>query len=174
MAKNVKINGVTYENVPQVEIPLADNSGNSATFLDTDIASDGAAAGDILAGKKSYVNGALVTGSMPNNGAISEEISTKEGTVNPAAGYHNGSGSVGLAAAEKAKLISDNIRATVTLFGIQGDPNVVDTELAAGVAASAAQILSGKKAYVNGTELTGTMTAATVSQDSTTKVLSIA
>ena len=34
MAKNVKINGVSYNDVPYVTIPLADDSGD-AKFMDT-------------------------------------------------------------------------------------------------------------------------------------------
>ena len=168
MAKNVKINGVTYENVPQVEIPLAQGSG-SAVFFDTGAAN--AAAGDILSGKTAFGPNGPVSGGMANNGAQSGTISTKDGTVAILAGYHNGSGSVGLDATEKGKLDSGNIRNSVTLFGVPGKASVVDTDDAD---ATAAQILAGKTAYVNGTKLTGTMTAATVSQNSTTKVLSIA
>lgn len=39
--------------------------------------------------------------------------------------------------------------------------------------ATAANITSGKTAYVNGAKVTGSMTAPSVSQDSTTKVLTI-
>lgn len=39
--------------------------------------------------------------------------------------------------------------------------------------AAAGEILSGKTAYVNSTKVTGTLTVPTVSQDSTTKVLTI-
>ena len=53
MSKNVIINGTTYSNVPSVEIPLADNSGN-AVFTDT---SDGdAAASDVRSGKKANLD----------------------------------------------------------------------------------------------------------------------
>ena len=53
MAQNVVINSVTYNNVPEVDIPLY--GGGTAKFMDT---SDGsAAAGDMLSGKTAYVNG---------------------------------------------------------------------------------------------------------------------
>ena len=166
MAKNVRINGVTYSDVPEVNIPLATGSGN-ATFYDT---TDGTAvAGDILSGKTAYVDG-VVTGSMTNNGAVAGMISTKAGTYTVPAGYHNGSGSVAIATAEQNKIIAGNIKSGVTILGVAGSSNVVDTS---GGDATAAQILSGKKAYVKGSLLTGTMTAATVSQDSTSKVLTI-
>lgn len=69
MAKNVKINGITYSELPAVNIPLADNSGNNARFVDTD--SGDAAAGDIRSGKKAWVDGAEVTGSMTEKNAAS-------------------------------------------------------------------------------------------------------
>lgn len=165
---NVVINGVTYSDVPQVDIPKA-GGGGDATFYSTD--GDNAAAGDILSGKTAHTNGGAVTGSMPNNGDTSGTISTAAGTVTVPAGYTSG-GTVEIAEAEQAKVVSGNIKAGVTLLGVSGKNSVVDTEISAD-AASASTILSGKKAFVNGSEVTGTMTAATVSQDSTTKVLSI-
>jgi len=84
--------------------------------------------------------------------------------------------SVGLAApvviasAEQAKIISGNIRSGVTILGVAGASAVVDTS---GGDATAAQILSGRKAYVAGALVTGSLTAAAVSQDSTSKVLTI-
>lgn len=167
MAKNVKINGVTYENVPQVEIPLATGSGN-ATFYDTGAAT--AAAGDILTGKTAFGASGSVNGSMPNNGAINETISTKAAQVAVPAGYHSGSGKVQIASAEQEKIIAGNIKSGVTILGVQGSSSVVDT---GDGNAAAADIVSGKTAYVGGQKVTGTMTAAVVSQDSTTKVLTI-
>ena len=108
---------------------------------------------------------------MPNNGSVSGTISTVAGTVSVPAGYASG-GVIEIAQAEQAKIVSGNIKSGVTMLGVSGKNSVVDTEISAD-AASAATILSGKKAFVNGSEITGTMTAATVSQDSTTKVLSI-
>lgn len=167
MAKNVKINGVTYENVPQVDIPLATGSGE-ATFYDTSDASVDAA--KVRNGETAYGPNGKITGNMTEHNALSGEISTKEGTVTVPAGFHKAAGSVGLSATEKAKLISANIKNGITLFGVQGDSNVVDTSDADAVAA---QILKDKYAYVGGQKVKGTMTAATVSQDSTSKVLSI-
>ena len=167
MAKNVRINGVTYENVPQVEIPLSTGSGN-ATFYDTSGAT--AAAGDILTGKSAYGASGSVNGSMVNNGAISETISAKAAQITVPAGYHNGSGKVQISSTEQAKIIAGNIKSGVTILGVAGSSNVVDTSSGD---ATASDIISGKKAWVDGQEITGSMTAAIVSQDSTSKVLSI-
>ena len=165
---NVVINGVTYSDVPQVDIPKA-GGGGDATFYSTE--GDTGVAADVLAGKTVHTADGAVTGSMPNNGSVSGTISTVAGTVSVPAGYASG-GVIEIAQAEQAKIVSGNIKSGVTMLGVSGKNSVVDTEISAD-AASAATILSGKKAFVNGSEITGTMTAATVSQDSTTKVLSI-
>lgn len=60
MAKNVKINGVTYSAVPSVQIPLADGSG-SATFRDTTDATADAA--HIMSGYSAYGSGGKIEGS---------------------------------------------------------------------------------------------------------------
>lgn len=78
MAKNVKINGVTYADVPYVNIPLASGSGN-AKFVDTD--SGDAAASDIRDGKKAWVDGNEVTGTKPVKAAADVTVSGKNVTV---------------------------------------------------------------------------------------------
>ena len=169
MAKNVKINGVTYENVPQVEIPLSDNSGNSAVFYDTTGAS--AVAGDIVSGKSAFGPNGAISGSMTDNGTVTSTITAVSQTVQIAAGKHSGSGTVQIAAADQAKLISDNIKSGVTVLGISGNSNVVDTSDAD---AAAQHIISGKYAYVGGNKIQGSLVTPTISQDSATKVLTIA
>ena len=166
MAQNVVINGVTYSDVPEVDIPKS--GGGTAVFYDTSDADAGQ--GDVLSGKTYYKDGKK-TGSMPNNGDTSGDISTKDGTVTIPAGYTSG-GTVGIDSTEKAKIVSGNIKSGVTLLGVAGDSNVVDTTIASG-GASAAQIMSGYSAFVNGSKIDGSATVPTVSQDSTTKVLSI-
>lgn len=168
MAKNIKINGVTYSDVPYISIPLAEGN-DDAEFYDTTGAT--AAAADILSGKTAFGPNGSVSGSMPDNGSVSGTISTAAGEYTIPAGKHSGGGKVAIDSTEQAKIVSGNIRKGVTLLGVSGDNNVVDTSDAD---AAAAHILSGKTAYVGGSKVTGTMTAATVSQDSTTKVVSIA
>lgn len=133
MAQNVIINGVTYSNVPEVDIPKS--GGGTAKFYDTAGASS-VSAGDVLAGVVVYGAGGAITGTMPNNGATGGTIGTKAGTVTIPAGYTTGG--------------------TVSLT------NVTDL--------IAANLLSGKT--VLGVE--GSLTLPVISQDATTKVLSIA
>lgn len=91
--------------------------------------SDGTAtAAQILSGIIAYVNGAKITGTMTNNGAVTSAINA-EGSYTIPAGYHNGSGKV-----------TGNTLASQT----------------AGTA-TAEQVLSGQTAWVGGTKLTGTM-----------------
>ena len=166
MAQNVIINGVTYSDVPEVDIPKS--GGGNAAFYDTSDADAGQ--GDVLSGKTYYKDGKK-TGSMTNNGDTSGTIDTKAGTVTIPAGYTSG-GTVGIDSTEQAKIVSGNIKSGVTILGVAGDSNVVDTTIASGGAA-AAQIMSGYSAFVNGSKVDGSATVPTVSQDSTTKVLSI-
>ena len=157
MAKNVKINGVTYSEVSEVKIPMADGSGN-AVFPDTSDATAGAA--QILTNYDAYINGVKVPGSMPNRGAVTGEISTKDGAYTIQQGHHSGSGKVGIASTEKSKLIASNIKAGVTVLGVEGDSNVVDTS---GGDAEAGHILNGKRAFVKGKMVTGTGTNPSIS-----------
>ena len=131
MAQNVTINGVTYQNVPEVSIPKS--GGGTAKFYDTAGAS--AEAADVLAGKTVYGADGSVVGTMPDNGSTGGTIGTKAGTVIIPAGYTTGG--------------------TVSLT------NVSDLV--------ASNLLSGKSVL----GIDGSLTLPVISQDATTKVLSI-
>ena len=115
MAQNVVINGVTYQNVPEVDIPKS--GGGSAKFFDT--AAADAAAGDILSGKSAFGPSGSIAGSMANNGATGGEISTKAGTVNIPAGYTSG-GTVQLKASAIADLVAANLLSGKSVLGVNG------------------------------------------------------
>lgn len=91
----------------------------TCTF-DVDSQNATAAEAEILAGKTAYARGAKVTGTMPNNGAVTGVIGTKEGKYTIPQGYHDGSGKVGIVPAEQAKLIPGNIRQGITVLGVLG------------------------------------------------------
>lgn len=133
MAQNVVINGVTYQNVPEVDIPKS--GSGTAKFYDTssaDITSE-----HVLTGKTAFGASGSVSGGMANNGSTSGTISTKAGTVSIPAGYTSG-GTVSISSTEQNKIIASNIKSGVTILG-----------------------------------QAGSLSLPTISQDSTTKILSI-
>ena len=79
-----------------------------------------AAVAEILLGKTAYARGSKLTGTMPNNGAVTGTISTKTGVYTVPQGYHDGSGKVSIASTEQNKLIPTNIREGVTVLGVTG------------------------------------------------------
>lgn len=87
---------------------------------DSDTSDDTAAVSEILSGKTAHARGALLTGTMTNNGAQTGSITTKAQQVTIAQGYHDGSGKVSIASAEQAKIIATNIRQGVTILGVEG------------------------------------------------------
>jgi len=91
----------------------------TCTF-DADTSDATAKVAEILSSKTAYVNGVKLTGTMPNRGAVTGTISTKDGTYTIQQGYHDGSGTVGIDATEKAKIIATNIREGVTILGVTG------------------------------------------------------
>ena len=75
---------------------------------------------EILSGKTAYAKGTKLTGTMPNNGAVSLTLSTLDEEVSIAQGYHDGSGKVSILDTEKAKLIASNIKQGITILGVEG------------------------------------------------------
>ena len=100
-----------------------DKSGAPITgtnTYDSDTSDDTATAAEILATKTAHARGTALTGTMPNNGAVSGTISTLDGDYTVPQGYHDGSGKVGISSTEKSKIIAANIRQGVTILGVEG------------------------------------------------------
>lgn len=87
---------------------------------DADTQDATAAVAEILATKTAYARGAKLTGTMPNNGSISGEISAVDENFTVPLGFHDGSGKVGIAAAEKQKIVAANIKQGITILGVEG------------------------------------------------------
>lgn len=100
-----------------------DKSGATITgTCNYDVNSEDAtvAVAEMLTGKTAYARGSKITGTMPNNGAVTKSISTKTQEVSIAQGYHDGSGKVSISSTEQAKIIPTNIRDGVTILGVTG------------------------------------------------------
>ena len=129
MTQNVVINGVTYQDVPEVDIPVS--GGGTAKFMDTSDAN--AVSGDMLSGKTGYVNGQKVTGNIPSKAADTYTPGTSDQTI-AANQYLSGAQTI----EGDANLVASNILRGVSIFGVEGN-----------------------------------LALPSISQDSTTKVLSI-
>ena len=100
-----------------------DKSGAPKTgtcTYDSDTSEDTVAVAEILVGKTAHARGVKITGTMPNNGAVSGSIATKDEQYTVPQGFHDGSGKVGIASTEKAKLIPGNIKSGVEVLGVTG------------------------------------------------------
>lgn len=116
MAKDVVINGVEYNSVPHVLIPLKSGGGN-AKFVDTD--SGDAAASDIRSGKKAWVDGNEVTGTKPTKSATDVSVSGKTVTI-PAGIYDD---------AVSKSVADGSVTPTATVNGDEIGDTVTDYEI---------------------------------------------
>ena len=137
MASNPYVNKVIYGNDTLIDLtnddvqasdvqsgkyfhlPTGERVQGTNTY-DADTSDATATAAEILATKTAYKNGSKLTGTMPNRGAISETIDDKDDVITIPNGYHDGSGTVGIDSAEKAKILANNIKDGVTILGVLG------------------------------------------------------
>lgn len=142
-----------------------------------DVSSVTAVAGDVLTGKIFVTSsGAVTTGEMPNNGAVNKTLTAQEQNYTIPKGYHSGTGSVSISPESKTatptkaqQTISPTAGKVLTSVVVEPIPaQYVDTSDAT---ATAAQILDGATAYVDGELVEGTMPnkgAVTETLDTTT------
>ena len=113
-----------------------------------------AVAGELLSGKKAWVDGTEVTGTL-----ATKVLSPASNTVEA------GNYAATILTEVDADLVTGNIKANTTIFGVTGDANVVNTS--SGDALSG-EVMSGKKAWVGGAEVTGTLATKVLSPASNT------
>lgn len=218
MAQSVIINGVTYSNVPKVEIPKS--GGGTAEFMDTSDATL-ASGGSMLSGVTAYAGGTKYTGSIITK--TGSDLSASGATVTVPAGYYasqatksvssgsatapatisgtSASVSTGTNTLTLSKTISvtPSVTAGYVSSGTAGNaavsltasvttkgattytPTTSDQTIASGTYLTGAQTISGdpnlQSAYIaSGVSIfgvAGSLSSPIISQDSTTKVLSI-
>ena len=128
-----------------------------------DVSSTTAAAGDVLTGKVFVTSaGAVTTGTMANNGAVSKVLTAADPSYTVPKGYHSGAGTVSIVPETKTVTpttsqqtvspASGKVLSSVTVNAIPAQ--YVNTSDAT---ATAAQILDGATAYVDGELVEGTM-----------------
>lgn len=104
-------------------ITAHDKTGTKITgtnTYDADTQDATAAVAEVLLGKTFYGQGEKKTGTMPNKGAVTLEISTKAEEKAIPIGFHDGSGKARISDAEQAKIIGKNIREGITILGVEG------------------------------------------------------
>ena len=128
-----------------------------------DVSSVTATAEDTLANKVFVdAEGNVVTGTMPNNGAVTQTLDPSKTSYTIPKGYHNGSGKVLITPETKtvtptksAQNITPTAGKVLSGVVVSAIPdNFIDTSDAD---ALAAEILADKTAYVNGVKVVGTM-----------------
>lgn len=218
MAQNVVINGVTYNDVPKVEIPKSGTG--TAVFTDTSDATLNSGS-KLPLGVTAYANDVKYTGTAAEND--SSDLTVSGATVTVPAGYYASSASgtvasgsatapstisatsasvstgtntltlsktisvtptvsAGYVSAGTAGNSSVSLTASVTTKGAATiTPGTSNQTIASGTYLTGAQTISGDanlvsaniKSGVSIFGVNGGLTAATVSQDGVTKVLSI-
>lgn len=224
MAQNVIINGITYNAVPEVDIPTS--GGGTAKFFDTSDATLNNG-NKMLSGNTAYANGVKYTGSIATK--TSSDLTVSGKTVTVPAGYYASNASKAVAdgsATTPATSItatpelslnsttgvvtasvsaSQNVTPTVTAgyistgtagaVSVSGSdtlelstqaaqtitPTTSNQTIAAGKFLTGAQTILGDanltaqniKSGVSIFGIAGSLTSAVISQDGTTKVLSI-
>ena len=108
-----------------------------------------AAAGDILEGATAYVDGEEITGTMPNNGAVSKTLDAATQSYTIPAGYHNGEGAVNVSLETKSatptkspQTISPSTGKLLSSVSVAAIPSAYQD--VTGVTAAAADVLTGK------------------------------
>lgn len=130
-------------------------------YVDTSDAT--ATAAQILDGATAYVDGELVEGTMPNNGAVTETLDAATTSYTVPAGYHSGTGKVSVSLETKSatptkspQTISPSTGKLLSSVSVAAIPEAYQDVTS--VTAVAADVLTGKVIVsATGEEINGTM-----------------
>lgn len=160
MAQTVKINGVTYNDVDKVQMPLATDTSKMVLYVNTDDAT--AVAASIKNGDSAWVKGKKVEGTMPVNGAVNKTLDASTTSVSIPEGYTSG-GEVAIQVETKsvtptksAQEINATAGKVITKFTVGAIPaDYINTDDAT---AEAGHIAKDETAWVKGKKVVGTHT----------------
>lgn len=166
---NLQSKQVTPTKKPQQITPdegyygLSDVSVGAIPAQYQDVSSVTAGESDVLTGKVIVTaDGSVVPGGMPNNGTVSKTLDAASTSYTVPKGYHSGSGTVKIVTETKtatptksAQTVTPTSGKVLSKVTVNAIPDQYITTSDA--TAAAANILSGKTAYVNGAKVTGTM-----------------
>lgn len=94
--------------------------GTGTCEYDVDSSDCTAVIAEVLSGKTFAKGGQVLTGTMPNRGAVTGVISDKSTPYTIPQGYHDGSGTVSIDSTSAAALIAANIREGIEILGVTG------------------------------------------------------
>lgn len=156
MAQTITINKASYPDVPYVLLNKTDGTGQ-AKFVDTSDAT--ANSNDIVANKAAYINGELVSGSLPlldmlTSSDFAEASDAVQVTcqISERSYIEGGALTIPIDKAVAASAIgvsAEKLSPSSLVLGISGT-------FTADADASASDIAEGKTAYVDGKKITGT------------------
>ena len=119
-SKAKAINGGDSIKAVSLSSTVSATSAIAIVEVDIDLTNDTATQADVLYSKTYHSMNGFATGSMPNRGSASGTITTVSGAYTIQDGYHDGTGTVAINATDQALLIAENIKAGVTILGVEG------------------------------------------------------
>ena len=105
--------GVTFH------LPSGEPKTGTCTF-DVDSSDCTAVVAEVLATKTFAKGGQVLTGTMPNRGAVTGTITSKSTPYTIQQGYHDGSGTVSIDSDSATALVANNIREGIEILGVTG------------------------------------------------------
>ena len=107
------LNGVTFH------LPSGETTTGTCAY-DVDSSDCTAVVAEVLATKTFAKGGSVLTGTMPNRGAVTGTITDKSTPYTIPQGYHDGSGTVAIDSTSASALVPENVREGIEILGVTG------------------------------------------------------